>query len=180
MKTIKIVAIPLILGLGFYVAVSPSLVYAPTPRIVLFFLLAFLPSLLLGATAADKFGFAGLGFTVVTTGACAAFFTALFLLAHFSQPEEKIAVFQIYDERNNPVKLDWSGALEVPVTSRGLTVTRFVDGNNLILVFPEQVGSVELRIKKALSGSTYSGTVGYAGSRTSKLVLGTQLKAEGN
>lgn len=180
MKVIKIVAIAMILGVGIYVAVSPSLVYAPTPRIVLFFLVSFLPGLLLGAEAASRFEMRLPGFAFTTAGACAVCFGALFLLAYLSQPEEKIAVFQVYDERNNPVLLDWSGALEVPVTSQGLTVTRFVEGNNLILVFPEQVGSVELRIKKALSGSTYSGTVGYSGSRTSKLMLGAQLKTPNN
>jgi hypothetical protein len=176
MNILKIIVIALILLLGIYVALSPELVYAPTPRIVLYFLICFLPSLLLGAEATSRFKLKLPGFAFTTAGACAVCFGALLLMTNLSKPEEKIAVFQIYDEKNEPVPLDWSGALEIPVTAKGLSVTKFVDGNSLILVFPEQVGQVELRVKKSISSQTYSGEVTYAGSRTSKLILGQQLK----
>jgi hypothetical protein len=177
MDILKMVVIVLILGVGIFVALSPTLVYAPTPKIVLFFLISFLPGLLFGAEAASKFNLQLPGFAFTTAGACAVCLGALLLLTHLSKPEEKIAVFQIYDENNEPVALDWSGALEIPVTPQGLTVTRFIDGNNVILVFPEQVGETELRVKKDFTNPAYSGSVGYAGSRTSKLILGQDLKS---
>jgi hypothetical protein len=175
MTAVKIICILLILGLGLFVALSPGVVYASTPKIVLFFLISFLPGLLLGAEASSRFNFRLFGFAFTTAGACAVCFGSLWLLTHLSKPEEKIAVYQIYDENNDPVALDWQGAFEVLVTSQGLTVTKFIDGNNTVLIFPEQVGSVEVRVKKAPIGPAYSGTVGYAGNRTSKLFLGKQL-----
>ena len=176
MKSLRMIVIVLILALGIYVALSPAIVYAPTPRIVLYFLICFLPSLLLGAEASSRFKLKLPGFAFTTAGACAVCFGALILITNLSKPEEKIAVFQVYDESNEPVALDWSGALTVPVTSGGLSVTKFIDGNTVILVFPEQVGKAEIRIKKSYSSPTYTGEVTYAGSRTAKLTLGKDLK----
>lgn len=175
MNTLKIITIMLILALGIYVALSPGVVYAPTPRIVLYFLICFLPSLLLGAEASSRFELQLPGFVFTTAGACAVCFGALLLITHLAKPEEKIAVFQIYDEKNDPVALDWEGALDIPVTGSGLSVTKFIDGNSIIVVFPEQVGNVELRIKKSHSGRTYAGDITYSGNKTSKLILGQQL-----
>lgn len=177
MKAVKIICMVLILGLGVFVALSPGVIYAPTPKIVLFFLISFLPSLLLGAEASSRFNLRLFpGFTFTTAGACAVCLGALLLLTYLSKPEEKIAVYQVYDENNDPVALDFKEALDVLVTAQGLSVTKFVDGNNVVLIFPEQVGSVELRVKKAPIGPSYTGTVGYAGTRTSKLILGRELR----
>lgn len=176
MTAVKIVCFFLILALGLFVALSPGVIYAATPKIVLLFLISFLPSLLFGAEASSRFDLRLPGFTLTTFGACAVCLGGLLLLNHLSKPEEKIAVYQVYDENNDPVALDWQGAIEVPVTAQGLTVTKFIDGNNAVLIFPEQVGSVEVRVKTAPIGPTYSGTVGYAGNRTSKLLLGQQLR----
>lgn len=175
MTAVKVVSVFLILGLGLFVALSPTIVYAPTPKIVLFFLISFLPSLLFGAAASSRFKLELPGFVFTTAGACAVCLGTLLLLNHLSKPEEKIAVYQVYDENKEPVSLDWQGAFEVMVTAQGLSVTKFIEGHTAVLIFPEQVGSVEVRIKKAPIGPTYVGTVGYAGNRTSNLVLGQQL-----
>ena len=176
MNIVKIVSILVILVVGVIVALSPGLVYAPTPKMVLYFLISILTGLLFGAEAAAKFDFKLPGFCLSATGAIAVCFGALLLLTKLSKPEEQIAVYQIYDEQHEPVALDWPGALQIPVTPQGLTVTKFIDGNNIILVFPEQVGQVELRVKKSFSSRTYSNTITYAGTRTSKLILGEDLK----
>lgn len=174
---VRIVVLVLILFVGIIVALSPSLVYAPTPRVVLYFLISLLPAILFGAEATSKFQFKLPGFCFTTAGVFAACLGTLFVLTNLSKPEEKIAVFQVFDENGQAVPLDWDGALEVPITDRGLTVSRFVSGNTVILIFPEQVSEVELRIKRLSTGPAFSGTVGYAGSRTSKLFLGKQLKS---
>jgi hypothetical protein len=119
------------------------------------------------------------GFCFTTAGVFATCLGTLLVLTTLSKPEEKIAVFQVFDENGQAVALDWSGALEVPITDRGLTITKFVSGNTVILIFPEQVGEVELRVKRLSTGPTYSGVVTYAGSRTSKLILGDRLKLNG-
>ncbi|RFM32171.1 hypothetical protein [Chitinophaga silvisoli] len=177
MNTIRIIAIIAILMLGIYVALSPGLVYAPAPRIILYFLICFLPSLLLGVEASSRFQLKLPGFVFTTAGGCAICFGALVLLNHLSKAEEKIAVFQVFDEHNEPVFLDWKDALKIPPTPNGLTITKFIDGNNFIAVFPEQVGKAEVQIKKSPTGPLYVGDITYSGSRTSKLVLGKDLKA---
>ena len=179
MNIVRIVALSLILAVGIFVALSPSVIYAPTPKIVLYFLISLLPAIMFGAEASSRFEFKLPGFCFTTAGAFAACLGILVVLAHLSKPEEKIAVYHVFDESGQSVALDWNGALEVPVTSQGLTVTKFVDGNTVILIFPEQVGEAELRVKQYSSGPTYSGSVGYAGSRTVKLLLGDQLKVAG-
>lgn len=176
MTAVKVVSVFLILGLGLFVALSPTVVYAPTPKVILFFLISFLPSLLFGAEATSRFKLRLPGFAFTTAGACAVCLGAMLLLNHLSKPEEKIAVYKVYDESNEPVALDWQGAFEVMVTAQGLSVTKFIEGHTAVLIFPEQVGSVEVRIKKAPIGPTYSGSIGYAGNRTSNLVLGQELR----
>lgn len=178
MDKLKIVVILLILFLGLFVALSPGLVYAPTPRVILYFLVSFLPGLLFGAEVASKFDLKMPGFCFTTAGACAICFGALVLLTNLSKPEQKIAVYQIYDQKREPLQLDWSGALTVPVTAEGFTVTKFVEGNSVILVFPEQIGEVDLVVKETSGGPSYVGKVGYTGTRTSKLYLGDQLKKD--
>ncbi len=174
---VRIIVLALIMIVGAIVALSPNLIYAPTPRVVLYFLVSLLPAILFGAEATSKFKFELPGFCFTTAGVFAACLGILLVLTSLSKPEEKIAVFQIFDENGQAVALDWDGAVEVPITDRGLTVSKFVLGNTAILIFPEQVGEVELHIKRLSTGPTYSGTVSYAGSRTSKLFLGKQLRS---
>lgn len=174
---VRVIAILAILGLAIYVALAPNVIYAPTPRVVLFTLVALLPAILLGAEAATRFEFKLLGLIFTTAGVFAAFLGLLFLLNYLSKPSEQIAVYQVIDEQNDPVRLDWDGAINVAPTERGLSVTRFIEGNTVILIFPEQVGQVEMSVKKSESSPTYSGLVNYAGTRTLKLKLGDQLKS---
>ena len=175
---VRTIIILLILLLGFYVALSPGVVYAPTPKVVLYLLMSLLPAILFGAEAVSKFKLQLRGFIFTTTGAFAACLGLLVLLTYLSKPEEMIAVYQVLDENRQPVSLDWEGALQVSVTERGLTITKFVEGNTMVLIFPEQVGQAEVQVKRSPSGSIYSGQVSYAGSRTSKLYLGEQLKVD--
>ena len=176
MKILQIIAGVLILLLGIYVALNPALVYAPAPRVVLFFLIAFLPGLIFGLEVSSRLEFRLPGIIFTTAGAFAACLGALLIMNHISKPEEKIAVFRILDSNGDSVNLDASSAVEVPVTRAGLVVTKFVDRDTVVLIFPEQVGSAELKIKPNGHGPTYSGDVTYAGSRTYKLRLGTELK----
>lgn len=172
---LKVVAIIVVLALGLYVAFSPTLVYAPVPRIVLFFLICLLPAILLGAEASSQFRLELRGFLFTTAGACAVFFGALVLLNYLSKPGEKIVVYQIVDEDRRPVPLNFPGALQVDVTGQAMTVTKFIDNNTLILVFPEQVSAVDISVRKDSFGPVYSGSVTYSGVKSYKLVLGKDL-----
>ena len=173
---IRIVTMLLILALAFYVALAPNIVYAPVPRVILFLLVALLPAILLGAESATRLKLELPGLVLTATGAAAILFGMLFLLNYLAKPQEQIAVYQVVDENGEAVPLDWDGAIDVSPSERGLSITRFVEGNTVILVFPEQVAQAEIRIKKSRSAPAYSGQVNYAGSRTLKLKLGNDLK----
>src|ERR1700730_11393913 len=147
MKIVQIIAAIVILVLGVIVALSPSLVYAPTPRVILFFLIAILPGLIFGFEASSRLEFRLPGLVFTTAGAFAACLGALIIMNNLAKPQEKIAVFRILDSNGDSVSLDANSAVDVPVTQSGLGVTKFVDRDTVILIFPEQVGSAELRIK---------------------------------
>lgn len=175
---LRIVVVFAGLGLGMYVALSPGVVYAPVPRVVLFALISLLPAVLFGAEAASRFQLKFGGFVFATAGAAAVSLGTLMLLTYLSKPQQQIAVFHVFDENGTPVNnLDRSGAVEVPVTSQGISITRFIEGNTVVLIFPEQVGECDLRIKPLSMGKTYSGKVRYSGNRESELRLGTHLRA---
>lgn len=166
-----------ILAVGIYVALSPQVVYAPAPKIVLYCLISFLPAILFGAEAAAKFELKLQGFVFSVFGAAAVALGTLILLTYLSKPEQQIAVFHIFDEDGQPVSnLDRHGAVEVPLSNSGLSVTKFIDGNTLVLIFPEQVGECVIRVRPLPIGKTYVGKVAYAGNRESSLAFGNQLK----
>ena len=167
----------LILALGLYVALSPSVVYAPVPKVVLFCLISFLPAILFGAEAASKFNLKLPGFAFTTAGAAAVALGTLLLLNHLAKPEQQIAVYRIVDQQRQPVLgLDREGAVEIQLSNQALVVTKLIDGNNLVLIFPEQIGEADVLVKPVLTGPTYFGKVSYAGNRQSELMLGRDLK----
>ena len=84
MHIIRIIMALAILGLGVYVAMSPELVYAPTPRAVLFLLVAILPAILLAAEATAEFKMRLPGFVATGGGSFAVMIIVLFLLAYFT------------------------------------------------------------------------------------------------
>ncbi|MEW6664180.1 MAG: hypothetical protein AB1512_03020 [Thermodesulfobacteriota bacterium] len=175
---VKIVVLAVIFLDAIVVTLVPGLVFAPTPKVVLYFLISFLPALLFGVEASSRFKLKLPGFCFATGGAIAGCLGILLVLTYLSKPEENIAIFRIYDQDKQEVNLMWKGAFEIPVTERGMTITKFVDGNTVVLIFPEQATKAELRVKLASLDRPYIGTVGYAGSRQSKLYLGKDLKQE--
>jgi hypothetical protein len=176
-NVLRIVVAAAVLLLGIFVALSPAVVYAPTPRVVLYLLIACLPAVLLAAEATAKFQMRLPGFVATAGGAAALLLIVLVLLTYLSKPEEKIAVYQIVDQQRQPIMgLDRTGAVKVPPTVSGLSVTKYVDGNVITLIFPEQVGECELQIQPVSTGPVYSAVVHYAGSRQAKLIVGKDFR----
>lgn len=176
MEVFHIVMASVVLALAVYVAMFPRVVYAPVPRTVLFFLLSVLAAVTFGSEVASKFELELPGFCFVTGGAAAVSFGMLGFLTHLTKPAEKIAVFHVDDEANNPVDLEVPGAIEIRLGPSAVQVTKFADKNTLVLIFPEQVEEAELRVKKTNLDPPYIGRVGYAGSRRTTLTLGVDLK----
>ena len=163
-----------------FVALSPNVVYAPAPKAILYLLVALLPAILFAAELTAQFQLQ-LGWFVASAGGAAALvLITLVLLTHLTKPEEQIAVFEIVDDAEQPVSgLDRTGAVQVPRTANGLTITPLVDGNSIVLIFPEQAPVVDLLVRPVLNGPVYRGRVSYAGTRKMKLVLGRDLVAKG-
>lgn len=165
-----------ILLLAIYVALVPNIVYAPTSRVVLFLLVSILPAVLLSAESKTRFKLQLPGVIITAFGAIAIVFGLLFVLDYLSKPQVQIALYQIVDEDDNALMLDFDGAVNVPPTPNGLLVNKFVQGNMVVLIFPEQVGQTEIQVKKSPTESVYKGQVDYAGSRRLTLQLGKDLK----
>lgn len=166
----------LVLVIGIFVAFSPGLFYAPVPRVVLYTLISLLPAILFGAEATAKFQLDFKAFSFTTVGAAAITFGMLFSLTHLSKPEQQIAVFYLYDENEQPVMgLDRDDAVKILLTKQGISVTKFIDENALVLIFPEQVDECEIQIRPVSFGKIYSGKLRYTGNREAKLYLGKHL-----
>jgi len=178
MEVVKIVMVFAILGVAVFVVLSPRVVYAPQPRVVLFFLMSIFVAILLGSEVTAQLKLELPGFCLVSSGAAAVCFGMLWLLNHLSKPEVRIAVFSVYDEEGKKVDVQWKGALEVEVTNPGITVTKAIAGfNTVVLIFPEQVEQAEIQVRKTAKGGQYAGKVSYAGGMSGKLRLGQELKA---
>ncbi len=175
MEVVRIIMALAILVVAVGVALSPRVVYAPQPRVVLYFLMSVLVAILLGAEAVAQLELKLPGFVLVSSGAAAVCFAMLWLLNHLSKPEEMIAVFYVVDEQGKPLDLQWKGAIEVPLTAQGLQVTKLVSENAVVFIFPQQVGGAEIRVRKAAGGPQYTGTISYAGSRSARLRIGHEL-----
>ena len=174
---LRIVTLFAVMAVGVYVALSPSVVYAPTPKIILYLLISLLPAILFSAEIAATFEFRTKGLIMTATGVFASILILLWVLTWLSKPEREIAVFHILDEQSQPVgNLDRDGAVEIPLTDQGLHVTKFIDRNTIVLLFPPDVGACTLRVRPSVNGPTYSGTINYAGNRESTLQLGKHLK----
>jgi hypothetical protein len=171
----RTVLILVVLGLGLYVALVPNLVYAPTPRIVLFFILSVIPAILFGSEVSSRFNVTLPGFVFAVAGAGAVFFGSLFLLDFLSKPEEKIAVFTFRDENGNDLRIDAPDMLQISLSNTALPVSKFTEGSTLVVIFPEQVGEVNISIVKITGDKPYRGKIGYAGTRKMDLQLGKDL-----
>jgi hypothetical protein len=85
------------LGLGMSVPLSPRVVYAAVPRVMLFYYNLSL-AVLFGAEAASRFQLKLGGVFIAAAGAAAVSLGTLMLLTYLSKPQQQIAVFHVFDE----------------------------------------------------------------------------------
>lgn len=173
---LRIVAAAVILCLLLLVALSPGLVYAPVPRVVLFLLSSVFLAALIGAEASSRFRLELPGFLFVTGGASALALGTLVLATNLSKPDRQIVVFEVVDERGEKVNLGVFGALEMQRHPSGLQPTYFVSGNSVVLIFPEQVVEQTILVRTTSTGRAYKGVVSYAKPPAAPLRLTEDLK----
>jgi hypothetical protein len=172
---VRIGAAVLALIAAFVIALSPDVLYAPVPRTVLFFLLSLILAIFLGSEAVSQLQLQLPGFIFTTTGAVAVCFASLWVLTYLAKPEHQVVVLHIFAENGDEVSLDHSTAVKV-YSQGAVPVDHLSRGNKLVLIFPEQVGTVDLAIKPDPFGPAYTGQVSYTGTRITRLTLGKELK----
>jgi hypothetical protein len=171
---VTLIVLPLVLWI---IICRPTMVYAPSARVVLYLLVSIVPAVLFATVVAAQFEMKLPGFTMTAGGAFAGVLIVFVLLNHFSKPEEQIAAFQVVGENGDQVTLEAAGTVSVvgDDASRGLTPTYCVDGDKLLMIFPEQLAAARVTIKHPGSGVIYRGRIEYAGTKTSELALGKDL-----
>jgi len=162
MSYVRVAAALAILAVAIFVALSPSLAYAPVPRNILYLLVAILPAALIASEATAHFQLKLPGFVATAGGSAAFVLIVLVLLTHFTKPEHQIGVYEIVDEDNQPVRgLDRTDAVQVARTASGDTIKPLIDGNTIVLIFPEQSPIVDLLVRPSTNGPVYRGSVSY-------------------
>jgi hypothetical protein len=176
MNTLRIVAVAAILLLMAFVALSPTMTYAPVPRLMLFMLASGALAIFLGAEASTRLELKLPGFALVTAGTAALAFGLLWFLTNTLKPELQVAIYQIRDEAGQDVRVDFNGSVQVNEVPSGRPGFFLSQGNYLVVLFPELVPEEVIRIRKTTDGPYYQGKVSYAGNRQMVLKLGTDLK----
>jgi hypothetical protein len=81
----------------------------------------------------------------------------------------------VLDQYGEPVALD-PRKVEGPLTDEGQNITRYIDGNTIVAIFPQEVGNVQIGVRELLRGAWYRGRIAFSGNRTYTLRLGKDLK----
>ena len=166
-----------VLFLMIWVAFSPQISYANTPKTILFFLASIWFAIQVGTEATTRFKLEFPGFLFVTTGSAALCLGTLWVLTALSNPGVQVGVYEVLDEKGNPLNLEPDYAFTLGEGSKdGVQARYFINGNRLALIYPEQVVSQSITIKKSLAGERYVGVLSYAGEVVQRIRLGTQIK----
>jgi hypothetical protein len=166
-----IVALIVVLFLCF----NSSVYFTPFARITIFLVVASLPAIMFGTETAAHFKveFKWIVFSAFGLGA---FYLGVVFVAYLiSKPELQVVAFQVVNEKDEPVVIDAPGVLSISKDSSGLSVSWFAKYNEIIMIFPEQVTKVTMRINDRPEKS-YTCEVAYAGIRKSVLKYGAELK----
>ncbi len=169
MSILRIITTLVILGLGVYVALSPGLVYAPTPRAVLFLFVAILPAILLADVATAHFEWKLLGFVATGGGSFAVMIIVLVALTYFTTSTDQVAVFQLYRESGREVKGLYRDGVVTLHTPEGQPIDPYVHENSIAVIFPD--GTTSCTVEVRLSDDLYTGELTYYGMRKPKRYL---------
>jgi hypothetical protein len=146
-----------------FVALSPSVGYAPVPRVVLFFVLAFLFTLVSVGELDARFEMKLPGFLFSSTGVLAAMCGLLLLLNHLAAPEVQATRFTLRYKGIHQLALQ-PKMIEVKGVQGFGHVPHFVDGEDLFVIYPQGVTSAEVRINP-LGLGWFHKELSYAGNR---------------
>lgn len=178
MNSVRIIVAVAVLCLGLYVAIAPAIGYSPQQRAALYLLMALLPAILFASEATAKFEMKLPGFAATAAGSAAFLLIVLMLLTWEFKPDLQIAVFHLYDQYDHELAgLERDGAVKL-VSESPAEVTKYISGNTLVVIFPEQIPTCELRVQPVLNmDKVYTRMISYTGARHTKLLLEKDLRA---
>jgi hypothetical protein len=160
-------ALAVSLAIALYVSLATDVVFHPTRRVVVFALVALIPTILFSERMTAQFKMEIYGFLITATGVMGGFLGILFLLDWLSKPEEQIAIYTLVDEKGNDLV-----PFETQVTAKdaNLDPTVVREGARLAIVFPSQSPHVRLRVTLPGEDRTYEAQLSYLGARKTMLV----------
>jgi hypothetical protein len=171
---------PWLIGAAFlvalYIALNPSIGYAPVPRVVLFFVLALLFTLVSVGELDAKFEMKLPGFLFTSTGVLAAMCGLLWLLNHLAASEVQATRFTlrykgVHKLTFAPNMIDVKGLQGVG------SMPYFIDGEDLYLIYPAGVNTAEVRVNP-VGLKWYHKELGYAGNRQVVQQIDTDFSEE--
>ena len=148
---------------AIYVAVNPAIGYAPVPRVILFFVMAILFTLIFVGELDARFEMKVPGFIFSCTGALAAACGLLLLLNHLAASEVQATRFTLRHTKAPELKLD-ARMVKVKALQGVSSVPYFVDGEDVYVIYPQGVTNAELRVN-AFGDAWVRKELSYAGNR---------------
>lgn len=147
-----------------FVALNPSIGYAPVPRVVLFFLLAILFTLLFVGELDARFEMKLPGFIFSSTGVLAAMCGLLLLLNHLATPEVQATRFTL--RYQGVTTLRFTSEMIRVKAGQGVsgTIPYFFSGEDLYVIYPPGVSTAEISVNPT-GGRWFRKELGYAGNR---------------
>jgi len=177
MHIVRIIAAVILVIVLIVVIFTPGVYYPPTQRVLLYLLSSLLVGLLIGADASTRFQLNLKLFSFVTAGSAALVVFLCWWLTFLSKPDVKMAVYRIVDEQGQIVDLNWDGAVELSTMPNGMKANAFIRGNEIVLIYPEQLEEQEMRVRRVPGDPGYSATVAFAGVRQFTLAIGKELNS---
>lgn len=170
---VKIIVLAVCVFIVIYVLTRPSIVFAPTPRIVVFFALSILPIIVLTENISARLKVSiGNGLVFHATGATAVVFFGLFCLVKLSRPDIQRAIYHVKERGVGDAV--WisanSDSAEVRAAKRGGAPVMYVSKSTIILDFPEQVEQATLILRDQAGGKVCERAISYTEEQTTLTV----------
>lgn len=145
------------IGVALHVSFNPNVMYPTAGRAMLYALFAVMVAIVIGRESAVYLKVKGPGVVLVAAGAFAAFLVTLYALDHIAKPHFTASVYKVYRDEvtREPVLLRESLSWEVQSSSSApVDLTHYVDGNTLVIIFPDQAPEARLTIRNRKGDDT--------------------------
>jgi len=158
--------------------INPTSGYSSFSRSTLNFLTAASAAVLFMSTTNALFKWnSKTGASVTIVGSFVLVIVGFELLVHAGRPDLQMTAYEVVDENNQAITIEAKDQIDMGRNRVGLQPTYCVDGNKMLLVFPEQLTEVGVGIEHPPgSHHWHRGKITYVGTQAYTLKLGSDLK----